>query len=106
MKSAATPKAAIIQKLAQPKAGFHHHLFAIHNLYLLKQLILVFELQGITKTSQLDFSDVWVTLRDLRDRGRLFDPRAYYTLVREGKLLPKVLEQISDCRIELDGVLR
>lgn len=68
--------------------------------------MLIYELHGVTKTSELDFSDIWTTLRDLRERGKLLDPRAYYTLLREGKLMPKVLEKVSDARVELDGILR
>lgn len=106
MANPATSKVTPTNKVGNPNTGYHQYLFATHNLYLLKQLILVYELHGVTKTSQLDFTDVWTTLRDLRDRGRLFDPRAYYNLLREGKLMPKVLEQISDARVELDGLLR
>lgn len=101
-----TLKSAPTNKVGNPETGFHQYLFATHNMYLLKQLILVYELHGVTKKSQLDFTDVWTTLKDLRDRGRLFDPRAYYSLLREGKLMPRVLEQISDARVELDGLLR
>jgi hypothetical protein len=36
----------------------------------------------------------------------LFDIGAYYKLVRTGTLFPKVVENVQDARIELDGLLR
>jgi len=66
----------------------------------------MYELHGVTKTSQLDFSAVFESFRELVGRGRLLDPRAYYHLLLEGKLRPKVVETISDARVELDAHLR
>jgi hypothetical protein len=81
-------------------------LFAIKNLIHIKNLVLVYEIAGSHRASVLDFTDLWATFADLRARGGLFDIGAYYKLVRTGTLFPKVVENVQDARIELDGLLR
>jgi hypothetical protein len=81
-------------------------LFAIRNLILIKNFVLVYEIAGSRRASVLDFTDFWNTFAELRARGGFFDLTAYYNMVRNGSLLPKVVENVQDARVELDGLLR
>lgn len=73
---------------------------------MLKNIILAYELSGTRRAATLDFTQMWNTFRDLRIRGQLFDPRAYYRLLNDGKLIPEVVDTIEDACVELDGLLR
>lgn len=81
-------------------------LFAIKQLLLLKNLVLAYEIAGSRRASFLDFSDLWATFAELRTRGGLFDIGSYYNLLKSGNLFPKVVENVQDARVELDGLLR
>lgn len=82
------------------------YIFAIKNLVLLKNLILAYEISGSRQAAALDFTRMWTTFSELRNRGGLFDVRAYYTLITTGELLPEVVTTVQDARVELDGLLR
>ncbi len=92
--------------LTQTYPQIDGRLFAIKNLVLLKNLVLAYEISGSHRVSALDFTDLWATFAELRVRGALFDIASYYNLLRSGNLLPKVVENVQDARIELDGLLR
>lgn len=49
---------------------------------------------------------MWHTFTELRTRGGLFDVRQYYRLITAGELLPEVVNNVLDARVELDGLLR
>lgn len=82
------------------------YIFAIKNLVLLKNLILAYEISGSRQAAVLDFTRMWTTFTELRTRGGLFDVRQYYRLITAGELLPEVVNNVLDARVELDGLLR
>src|SRR5258706_7737922 len=79
------------------------NIFAIKNLVLLKNLVLAYEISGSRQASALDFSRMWATFSELRNRGGLFDVTAYYALLRSGNLFPLVVMSVQDAMTELDG---
>lgn len=81
-------------------------LFLIKNLLFLKNLLVNYEMSASHKSSHIELAHIWTTFVDLRSRGKLFDPRAYYNLLGSGQLFPKVVESDLDARLELDGILR
>jgi hypothetical protein len=81
-------------------------ILAIKNLLLLKNLVVAYDISGSHRAPALDFSDVWNTFSELRERGRLFELSTYYKLLTSGSLLPRIVENIQDARVELDGQLR
>lgn len=81
-------------------------IFAIKHLILLKNLMLAYEISGSHRASALDFTSLWATFTELRARGGLFDITSYYNLLTSGNLLPRVIENVLDARVELDGLLR
>jgi hypothetical protein len=80
-------------------------LFLIKHLLILKQQIVAFDIEYVTPEISLDFSGVTNTFWELRERGGLFDPRNLWRFVGGG-LLPKVVENMLDAKVELDGRLR
>ena len=80
-------------------------LFLIKHLLILKQQIVAFDIEFVTPDVSFDFSGVTNTFYELRDRGGLFDPRNLWRFVGGG-LLPKVVENMLDAKVELDGSLR
>ncbi|KAG8529186.1 uncharacterized protein KY384_005821 [Bacidia gigantensis] len=85
-------------------------LFLIKHLLILKSQIVAFDIEYVTPDIAFDFSNLTNTFYELRERGGLFDPRNWFRLVREGLvgggLLPKVVENMFDAKVELDGRLR
>ncbi|KAI4183792.1 MAG: hypothetical protein L6R41_005190 [Letrouitia leprolyta] len=81
------------------------HLFLIKHLLFLKQQIVAFDIEYVTPDVTFDFSGVTNTFYELRDRGGLFDPRNLWKHM-SGNLLPKVVENMLDAKVELDGRLR
>ncbi|KAL8798663.1 MAG: hypothetical protein Q9200_007724, partial [Gallowayella weberi] len=81
------------------------HLFLIKHLLILKQQIVAFDIEYVTPDINIDFSGVTNTFYELRDRGGLFDPRNLWKRMG-GNLLPKVVENMLDAKVELDGRLR
>ncbi|KAL9595670.1 MAG: hypothetical protein Q9219_006303 [cf. Caloplaca sp. 3 TL-2023] len=82
------------------------HLFLIKHLLFLKQQIVAFDIEYVTPDVTFDFSGVTNTFYELRDRGGFFDPRNIWRHVSGGNLMPKVVENMLDAKVELDGRLR
>ncbi|QKX56757.1 uncharacterized protein TRUGW13939_03864 [Talaromyces rugulosus] len=80
-------------------------LFLIKHLLILKQQIVAFDIEYVTPDVSFDFSGVTNTFWELRERGGLFNPRNLMRLVGGG-LLPRVVENMLDAKVELDGRLR
>ncbi|KAL8971353.1 MAG: hypothetical protein Q9183_001094, partial [Haloplaca sp. 2 TL-2023] len=82
------------------------HLFLIKHLLILKQQIVAFDIEYVTQSDiNLDFSSITNTFYELRERGSLFNPRNLWRHLG-GNLLPKVVENMLDAKVELDGRLR
>jgi hypothetical protein len=80
-------------------------MFLIKHLLTLKQQIVAFDIEYVTPDISLDFSGVTNTFWEIRERGGLFNPRNLMRLVGGG-LLPRVVENMLDAKVELDGRLR
>ncbi|KZF22330.1 Sec34-domain-containing protein [Xylona heveae TC161] len=80
-------------------------LFLIKHLLILKQQIVAFDIEYVTPDISLDFSAVANTFWELRERGGLFNPANLVRLMG-GTLLPRVVENMLDAKVELDGRLR
>ena len=87
------------------KTNVDGHLFLIKHLLILKQQIVAFDIEYVTPDVSFDFSGVTNTFWELRERGGLFDPRNLWRFIGGG-LLPKVVENMLDAKVELDGRLR
>lgn len=81
------------------------HLFLIKHLLLLKQQIVAFDIEYVTSDLQLDFSSLTNTFHELRERGSLFNPKNLWQLMG-ANLVPRVVENMLDAKVELDGRLR
>ncbi|KAI1966832.1 Golgi transport complex subunit 3 [Ophidiomyces ophidiicola] len=88
-------------KASQPDA----QLFLIKHLLILKQQIVAFDIEFVSPDVSFDFSGVTNTFWELRERGGLFNPRNLVRLLGNG-LLPRVVENMLDAKVELDGRLR
>lgn len=66
---------------------------------------MAFDIEYVTPDVSFDFSGVTNTFYELRERGGLFDPRNLWRFVGGG-LLPRVVENMLDAKVELDGRLR
>jgi hypothetical protein len=75
------------------------------HLLILKQQIVAFDIEYVAPEVSFDFSGVTNTFWELRERGGLFNPRNLMRLVGHG-LLPRVVENMLDAKVELDGRLR
>ncbi|KAJ6166621.1 hypothetical protein N7470_002068 [Penicillium chermesinum] len=92
----------IISTKSTPADG---QLFLMSHLLILKQQIVAFDIEYVAPEVSLDFSGVTSTFFELRERGGLFNPRNLMRLVGHG-LLPRVVENMLDAKVELDGRLR
>ncbi|KAI1617759.1 Sec34-like family-domain-containing protein [Exophiala viscosa] len=81
-------------------------LFLLRHLLLLKSQIVAFDIEYVTPDVSFDFSGVASTFYELRERGGLFNPRSWMKLFSSGGLLPRVVENMLDAKVELDGRLR
>lgn len=81
-------------------------LFLLRHLLLLKSQIVAFDIEFVTPDVSFDFSGVASTFWELRERGGLFNPRSWMKLFSSGGLLPRVVENMLDAKVELDGRLR
>ncbi|RMZ89932.1 hypothetical protein DV736_g2838, partial [Chaetothyriales sp. CBS 134916] len=81
-------------------------LFLLRHLLLLKSQIVAFDIEYVSPDIQFDFSSLTSTFYELRTRGNLFNPSAWLRLFSSGALLPKVVENMLDAKVELDGRLR
>ncbi|KAL3453774.1 Sec34-like family-domain-containing protein [Aspergillus insuetus] len=87
------------------KSNTDGQLFLMSHLLLLKQQIVAFDIEYVAPEVSFDFSGVTSTFWELRERGGLFNPRNLMKLVGHG-LLPRVVENMLDAKVELDGRLR
>ena len=71
----------------------------------MKSQIVAFDIEFVTPDVSFDFSGVTNTFYELRERGGLFNPRNLMRLVGGG-LLPRVVQNMLDAKVELDGRLR
>lgn len=81
-------------------------LFLLRHLLLLKSQIVAFDIEYVTPDVAFDFSGVASTFYELRERGGLFNPTSWMRLFSTGGLLPRVIENMLDAKVELDGRLR
>ncbi|EEP82632.1 conserved hypothetical protein [Uncinocarpus reesii 1704] len=72
---------------------------------LVNQQIVAFDIEFVSPEVTFDFSGVTNTFWELRERGGLFNPRNLVHLLGNG-LLPRVVENMLDAKVELDGRLR
>jgi hypothetical protein len=80
--------------------------FLIKNLMLIENLFMTHEIpDSIRQSSELDFSPIWETIKELQARQQLFNPLAYITPLVKGQLLPAVVDHVLDARKELEKVL-
>lgn len=85
------------------------HLFLLTHLLLLKSQIVAFDIEFQTHPEiSFDFSNLTNTFHELQaERGGLFNPLNLVRLVGRGRdLLPRVVENMLDAKVELDGELR
>ncbi|KAL4979205.1 Sec34-like family-domain-containing protein [Aspergillus desertorum] len=87
------------------KSSIDGQLFLMSHLLILKQQIVAFDIEYVAPEVSFDFSGVTSTFWELRERGGLFNPRNLMRLVGHG-LLPRVVENMLDAKVELDGRLR
>ncbi|KAJ5541570.1 hypothetical protein N7494_006646 [Penicillium frequentans] len=92
----------LISNKATPSDG---QLFLMGHLLILKQQIVAFDIEYVAPEVSFDFSGVTSTFWELRERGGLFNPRNLMRLVGHG-LIPRVVENMLDAKVELDGRLR
>ncbi|CAG8269392.1 unnamed protein product [Penicillium salamii] len=93
---------SLIATKATPADG---QLFLMSHLLILKQQIVAFDIEFVAPEVSFDFSGVTSTFWELRERGGLFNPRNLMRLVGHG-LIPRVVENMLDAKVELDGRLR
>ena len=85
------------------------HLFLLTQLLLLKSQIIAFDIEFSPQPEvSFDFSNLTNTFYELQaERGGLFNPLNLVRLVGRGRdLLPRVVENMLDAKVELDGRLR
>ncbi|KAJ5891835.1 uncharacterized protein N7473_008063 [Penicillium subrubescens] len=91
--------------ISSKSTGADGQLFLMSHLLILKQQIVAFDIEYVAPEVSFDFSGVTSTFWELRERGGLFNPRNLMRLVGHG-LLPRVVENMLDAKVELDGRLR
>ncbi|KAH8426991.1 Golgi transport complex subunit COG3 [Aspergillus melleus] len=91
--------------LMSSKSATDSQLFLMSHLLILKQQIVAFDIEYVAPEVSFDFSGMTNTFWELRERGGLFNPRNLMRLVGHG-LLPRVVENMLDAKVELDGRLR
>ncbi|KAJ9650733.1 Golgi transport complex subunit 3 [Neophaeococcomyces mojaviensis] len=94
------------QQISSRSSPADAQLFLLRHLLLLKSQIVAFDIEYVAPDVQFDFSGVTSTFYEIRDRGGLFNPRAWMRLFSTGGLLPRVIENMLDAKVELDGQLR
>ena len=98
-----TSASASISAKTSPADG---QLFLLRHLLLLKSQIVAFDIEFVTPDIVFDFSGLGNTFYELRERGGLFNYRNWLRLFSTGGLLPRVVENMLDAKVELDGRLR
>lgn len=97
----------VMNRMTAPNGGpVNSQLFMIYQFLQLKDFIINKEVMSTRTQTVLELPDPRSTFKDLRSRGHIFSPTAYYGLLTSGVLLPRVMENILDARTELDGELR
>ncbi|KAK5113510.1 hypothetical protein LTR62_003379 [Meristemomyces frigidus] len=97
------------QQIKRTKTPQDAQLFLITHLLYLKQQIVAFDIEFSPPEIDFDFSAVTNTFYELRDRGSLWNPVSWVSLVSGAVgqgLLPRVVENMLDAKAELDGRLR
>ena len=94
------------QQISTKSSPADGQLFLLRHLLLLKSQIVAFDIEYVTPDVSFDFSGVASTFWELRERGGLFNPATWMKLFSSGGLLPKVVENMLDAKLELDGRLR
>jgi conserved oligomeric Golgi complex subunit 3 len=92
-----------------PDANSTTHLFLLTHLLLLKSRIVAFDIEFSPHPDvTFDFTNLTNTFAELHaERGGLFNPLNLVRLVGRGRdLLPRVVENMLDAKVELDGRLR
>ena len=92
-----------------PTTPADSRLFLIKHLLLLKSQIVAFDIEYVHQPSPtLDFSNITSTFFELSSRGSIFDVRNLWRLMTLDPrgLIPKVVENMLDAKVELDGRLR
>ena len=85
------------------------NLFLLTHYLHLKTHLLAFDIssQNLEPDITFDFSGPLSTFTELRERGiNLFNPVNLMRLISNGTLLPRVVENMLDAKLELDGRLR
>lgn len=95
--------ASLITTKSTPADG---QLFLLRHLLLLKSQIVAFDIEFVTPDISFDFSNITSTFYELRSRGGLFNATNWLKLFTSGGLLPRVVENMLDAKVELDGRLR
>lgn len=95
--------AGLISTKSTPADG---QLFLLRHLLLLKSQIVAFDIEYVTPDISFDFSNITSTFYELRERGGLFNASNWVRLFTSGGLLPRVVENMLDAKVELDGRLR
>ncbi|ETN40170.1 uncharacterized protein HMPREF1541_04446 [Cyphellophora europaea CBS 101466] len=94
---------SLISTKSSPADG---QLFLLRHLLLLKSQIVAFDIEFVTPDVSFDFSNITSTFYELRERGGLFNAGNWLRLFTTGGLLPRVVENMLDAKVELDGRLR
>ncbi|KAF7502913.1 hypothetical protein GJ744_004818 [Endocarpon pusillum] len=92
-----------------PDPTSNAHLFLLTHFLLLKSQIVAFDIEFSPQPEvAFDFSNLTNTFYELQaERGGLFNPLNLVRLVGKGRdLLPRVVENMLDAKVELDGRLR
>ena len=97
-------------KQVQAPVSTPSHLFLLTHYLHLKTHLLAFDISSSTLNPDItfDFSGPLSTFSELRSgRGlQLFNPVTLMRLISNGTLLPRVVENMLDAKVELDGRLR
>ncbi|KIX91992.1 uncharacterized protein Z520_12319 [Fonsecaea multimorphosa CBS 102226] len=94
------------QQISAKSSPVDGRLFLLKHLLLLKSQIVAFDIEYVTPDVSFDFSGVASTFWEIRERGGLFNPASWMKLFSSGGLLPRVVENMLDAKVELDGQLR
>ena len=81
-------------------------LFLIKNLMLIENLFMTHEIpDSVRQSSELDFTPICDTVKQLQARKQQFNPLAYIRPLVAGNLLPAVVDKVLDARKELERIL-
>lgn len=91
-----------------PPPSTSTNLFLLTHLLYLKTHLVAFDISSnsLDPDISVDFTSALNTFHELRERGGLFNPVHLMRLIGNGTLLPRVVENMLDAKLELDGRLR